>query len=48
MDYLKHENRPCGAVGVDSKMGRCTNAKWCVVRMRMLHQGDISINHKYG
>ena len=37
-----------GAVGVEEINGLVQNAKWFVVRMRMLHQGDISINHKYG
>ena len=53
--YIITTNRPSGAVGVEeinglvrNANGLCTNAKWFAIRMRMLHQGDISINHKYG
>ena len=56
LHHNKITNRPCEAVGVEEINGLVQNAKglvvrnakWFVVRMRMLHQGDISINHKYG
>ena len=46
--YIITANRPLWGGWCGRDKWACTKCQMVRVRMRMLHQGDISINHKYG